>query len=810
MTRIATLKLGVPVLRYEAQVRHSTPRVPTAFEATVIDIVHRFSDHMEYRNWSLETVFVDLLCVPDPRPLLTATLHELIDIRILDRAFPFQDSSKVSIGGLSLTERGATVVRTGKLLGRPQEQSIPFVQDAIGGQILSEPQWTRCAVAPPPLAIPAKPFLAGFPEQTFLDHLKLAKPGWYRAGETEIEATWCNDEPVVGWNTVNLSVTLDQAQLVFACERADVVEYLLNAADPDLRRALVNAAFPAIDENTARWPLGSADDAATATPAPALLGTLTNEALLIARVPVMGVIADSLQIPPRHVRVLFSEDAPQSDPAAWRICWNPSRDGCCITVAEALNATGADLITPKRAWGLRRIRVRALGEEFTVPVALQVVANVAEITDNLASRLLATGEPQAMAAALLLQPTAQTLSGLTSALSHRISSRALLMQLGEWEATVERLTGDVLDRVRERWLLDGIAVALSSSTMPIGVDAVEEWCMAIKRLKLKEPSKSVDMLLQHIAPICDIKSLQHLTKCVRTCAKNYSLPYLPSLYQPGVVRQALMIRSESELAAVLLNDNWFETTMRDLWEHGTQVAKRMGAGFPFVAPSDEAVRKLARNRALAQLREAATTWIDEAKSFMGSDTVKDCAADTTMQTAIAHVETWFHKLDAFIESSGADFEHVFVVDTNALIDCPALPILLRKNQLLVLPTTVIDELDKKKTDPALAERCATAVKNLHGMDASHIRFENGDLSRLPDDYRKSPDNRILSVAAKYAGPTLRLVTGDQNLSLKAQAMNMIAVGVDRFLDRPAQHRRTSRPPVVPRHIHSDQKKRTGT
>jgi rRNA-processing protein FCF1 len=276
-----------------------------------------------------------------------------------------------------------------------------------------------------------------------------------------------------------------------------------------------------------------------------------------------------------------------------------------------------------------------------------------------------------------------------------------------------------------------------------------------------------------------------------------------------VIKEILDVQSEGALAEVLGggNGNSFDSAIRDLWRQGGQLAKRVGKTFPLDVPAPDAIRKLVAGRELPAFRSAVQDWNRRFDEFVQSHALQEAIHDTRLAAAHQAGLDWLAAADRAIEASGVNFEHIFVVDTNALIDCPDLPERLRPTQLLVLPATVIDELDKKKTEPQLRDRCAAAVRQLRAMPAAKIRFENADVNLLPDDYRKTADNRILAVALKYTGANLRLVTGDQNLSLKAQAMKIVAVGVERFMDRPPQQRK----PVAPhRSTQTNQKKRTGT
>ena len=320
---------------------------------------------------------------------------------------------------------------------------------------------------------------------------------------------------------------------------------------------------------------------------------------------------------------------------------------------------------------------------------------------------------------------------------------------------------------------------------------------------------AVGKLVRRIEALQHAGLLRPLAEQLRALAPTMSLPWLPNLYPAAVLKQLFEVSSEKDLAALLVSTNRFETALRDLWRKGAGVAKLIGTPFPYAAPTDETVRKLATGRELVRFQNAVKDWAKQFDDFQQAFALHQHIEGSGLGAARNEAKQWQAAVERFLDTSGVAFEHVFVVDTNALIDCPDLPKRLRSTQLLVLPATVIDELDKKKTDPQLRQQCAQAVRNLRAMPTAGIRFETADLTLLPDDYRKTNDSRILSVAVKYANSNLRLVTGDQNLSLKAQGMAIIAVGVERFMERPAPRRNSSGPTVPGSPAVTNKKKRTG-
>lgn len=810
MSRFATFTLGIPVLRHRVRVLHATPRTPTPFEAVVIDIVERFSAAPHYRDWSLETMFEELLCVPDPRPLLTATLTELIGLRALVSTPPFDDSAGVAVGNLALTDRGKAMARDKKLLGRQQEDIEQFGYDPIGGRRCGEIAWARMAQAKPILAVEAGDFATDWPEQAFRDSLREDRPDWYRA-DTQIEEVWTDGDAQIGWDSVVVEAMLDKGTIIFRSAREEITRYLATlAVDSGLRAAIVESIFSTSSIGAAAWPVAVLTPGAAIVPVPRALAPLTQEPVVLLSNSGLAVVrALTGEVARSKARVCFSPTKSRVSSRPWAIAWNESRDGCTVILDREFPVSDCDVATASQGWRLARASLAMNGTPTEVALAIGTQAPAGDATGDLRAQLLDSGDIQDVAAGLLLTPTAQAAAALANFLRAHSSGLALLDAVPGWGASLRHMKGGTLPG----WDAEMDALfesALASHGDAISPGEVELWCRALASLGIARMEIALGKLAQRIEALQDAGLLKLLTEQLRALAPGMSLPWLPNLYPAAVLKQLLQLSSEKDLVALLVGKNRFETALRDLWRKGTLLAKLMGTPFPYSAPTDETVRKLATGRELVRFQNAVKDWSKQFDDFQQTFALLEYIEGSPLEAARNIAKQWQAAVERFLDASGVAFEHVFVVDTNALIDCPDLPQRLRPTQLLVLPATVIDELDKKKTDPQLRQQCAEAVRNLRAMPTAGIRFETADLTLVPDDYRKTNDSRILSVAAKYLHSNLRLVTGDQNLSLKAQQMNIIAIGVERFMDRPPPRRNSPRPTAPGSAAVTNKKKRTGT
>ena len=128
----------------------------------------------------------------------------------------------------------------------------------------------------------------------------------------------------------------------------------------------------------------------------------------------------------------------------------------------------------------------------------------------------------------------------------------------------------------------------------------------------------------------------------------------------------------------------------------------------------------------------------------------------------------------------------YVIDTNVFINCPDILDRIRPQDRIVVPTKVVDELDKLKVtlSPDDKPKAESALRNLNSKyDTNRLRMENADTQYLPSDLRRNnPDNLILSVAMKFKNHNVILLTSDNGLQLKARGLGLRTQSLRDFLN----------------------------
>ena len=172
-----------------------------------------------------------------------------------------------------------------------------------------------------------------------------------------------------------------------------------------------------------------------------------------------------------------------------------------------------------------------------------------------------------------------------------------------------------------------------------------------------------------------------------------------------------------------------------------------------------------------------------ATAFMENIRLIDVYVSSTLESA-------YEELDTQEVGDDNSNKKIYILDTCALINNPDIFLFFAEDEYVRIPTKVVDELGKikdKRNFKYAADVSHTARKVSRDINdvyliqfnqSNKIRFliENADLSLLPLDLDPTvPDNQILSVALKYKGWDICIVSDDGVFNLAAKAQNIKAM-----------------------------------
>ena len=131
-------------------------------------------------------------------------------------------------------------------------------------------------------------------------------------------------------------------------------------------------------------------------------------------------------------------------------------------------------------------------------------------------------------------------------------------------------------------------------------------------------------------------------------------------------------------------------------------------------------------------------------------------------------------------------ENIYIIDTNVFVNCPDIISKIGKKYKIIIPSTVLEELDKLKIKEGIHKiTLSKAAKNISmAFTQQYSCMEDANVSLLPNGFdRKNPDCKILSVALKHSEENPILLTSDNMLAARAKGLGITTITLKDFLRR---------------------------
>lgn len=131
-------------------------------------------------------------------------------------------------------------------------------------------------------------------------------------------------------------------------------------------------------------------------------------------------------------------------------------------------------------------------------------------------------------------------------------------------------------------------------------------------------------------------------------------------------------------------------------------------------------------------------------------------------------------------------ENIYIIDTNVFVNCPDIISKIGKKYKIIIPSTVLEELDKLKIKEGIDKiTLSKAAKNISmAFTQQYSCMEDANVSLLPNGFdRKNPDCKILSVALKHSEENPILLTFDNMLAARAKGLGITTITLKDFLRR---------------------------
>lgn len=209
-------------------------------------------------------------------------------------------------------------------------------------------------------------------------------------------------------------------------------------------------------------------------------------------------------------------------------------------------------------------------------------------------------------------------------------------------------------------------------------------------------------------------------------------------------------------------------------------------GIDMYAPINSRIilEKIIENkRNILEIKNLCFNWnsyVNRLKEFVDIELLQQ---DCELNEVFENMKKILDELAIFIKDESIKYQRVLVLDTCSIMENSELLETLVKNNLVVIPSIVLKELDKHKIDEdeQIKFKARQANRVIESI-SKKIRIENANLELVPkdliDENYANADNNILATAIKYIAKKVILITEDINLRNKATSQEIDAMSFE--------------------------------
>ncbi len=798
--KLAKFQLGFPIHKIKARIYHVTPRSPTAFERVLLSICERFGKDVTYNNIAIERIFVDILGVADPAPIVVPTIRELLSLDVIRCQGDPESLDTLTLRDLEITERGRQMRSEDKLPAKSQENEEEFFYDPVRKQLLTSFETKACQVQRPSIALDEGVFAKVFPELQLRAQILSGGYSWWN-DSSQIERIEKLTVDVL-WREVQTTLNIKNTAVYIECKNEEQTRYV-NALKADFIQHRILAPVLGINryppDHLSSLPrLDIQNDLGgdvELQPIPEALKNFHNGDRLRIVNAASALVSLPTDAGSKQAIIRF---LPSNRETSMSVRWNQNRDGCIINLTGALPIVNLLVASGRMVVRGGLLRAKFGQEVLDLPIALSHAVTrenpaLADTLRHLANLLRQFNADDADIIPALWQSakdfwkdTGEEIKQSTSALAAKLDR--LVRTRKRCNPLIEN--DGIPSRVWEKVVEDVVCDSLVSGDSVLSTDTLEQIVVSLAKCELSQldvTKRIAQTLVGKLAPPRSLADLYQLSILLRKAGLNWHVPYPSPLYTDEVLADIARRFEEPKLADFLPNDNQFEASVLGLAQRAKSIAILLG-GQGFAGLGHEmAYVSLLKSPNLKQLTENAESWRREYDAFISAfPGIARHVPDSSLGNIDGCINRIFSITHRLVGRLDPRFRSVFVIDTSALIERPEIMKSIGPNEFIVVSKRVIEELDDKKQEEPLRQRVADATRVLQSFPPQQIHFCDGDMSLLAPDYHMKGDNLILSVAVRYRRHSPVLVTNDKNLALKAKAEGIQSMSVDNFEKRSRQ------------------------
>lgn len=761
-----------PIVHYTVNVSFVVPRQPTVFEEALLRVIRLAETDASVASLAMEDVFQGILGVPHADAVILPVLTGLFNQGVVRSNVPLESLARLRCGDLSLTPEARRMLEEGRLPARGQERSDELYYDPV----LERLERRVRTVDPGHAArIPFDHTTVGFPETLYRRWLLERNPGWLPPDAEITGVSVAGSTPT--WVRATATYGIERGELRIEFDAAERTRYVASLPSEVLREHIVDPLVADPGEELASLGLDTVDLRSEWRRYEQVEPTLLRDCLRRLSTDPNVLLCHAALLPmvrgdSARVTIAFGSDAraPEVRAVDRARRW-------AIYLPEGL--VGADWVAGTLAGVVRAFRgIVRLGPGSTELVlgyqdeSDDAREEVRRVLHNVAISLIGQRIPGGAVVALCFTPDefweVLSVPGIWGECEFQEALWDFVRLVNDLEGVDTRyLKGRVEDAVI------GIVTGLKDR---VHVNNVEELVSCIAGLRTRA-NLNIDRILAFIVERVHVTSpdeLGRLKTALRTLRADWRPTYRSNIYSEHLLRTLCNDPFGKSTQACLDGSNRFEETFQKWLSAVEQVHQSMNS-VPVTEPLDdrrafEQVRRLRLQKAWVDaVHQAVAAWAE----LVGADAAFAAVARGTLAEVIANNMARLAEMVRLAHARSASCTVAF--DTSALMEDPGI-LGDAASGRLVIPLTVLEELDRLKHRPDKHEAAQRAIRAIERF-RDRIHFAQSEPPEGDADMPDSPDNRILRAVLNLADSNPILVTEDRNLRLKAGARGITACDV---------------------------------
>jgi len=585
---VTSIRISVPLFRYESVVHHFTPRKPTVLERAILRVHDRLARNESYNAIRLDRIFEEILCVAEPDALIQPALEQLVMLGVFRCRADFSSLRNLSLRDLERTPTGDAMLRENMLPAVPVDNEVAHLYDPIRGVLVGRAMDKTLRRDKSPLSLSEEPFKDAYPSQLIAQAIPQAGYDWWhptsridRLRRVKVEVFWGEaDGKVCVSDEGRLSLQFPDPSLTSYVNRLDEGMLFEQFIQPVLKKE------PTRDE----WPLGKLEFRELRGSIEALfpISDLAHKANGAGRVRFVkdlpGLVAAPAEAPARAAVVVFghADALSQGD-----VRWNPEGNGVRIRLSDSFPLPGGVCWDGNgRCFGASVFDLYVGNSRRAVPLGYAFKADrLAQALPPallaLEGKLAASGQPDNRLAALFWRSAEEVWKKLFADLSGQqqdfIESVKVLQAC---RARFQKIAGNDGVPSWDEGVCGLFARWLGQQAHALPLDRLAPAIAALAQCQVKDPERLGQIagtLLEKVQPPTNVGELEAIFKALEPIARPDKLPFPSLLYTAEVLADYASRFGQDGFGDLLHGRNFLEKALGALHGAYTHLQPALGS-----------------------------------------------------------------------------------------------------------------------------------------------------------------------------------------------------------------------------------------